>query len=152
MPFPVLSKFEVLPCWYSYPLSGIPKNLTLQAPSIVLSYTKAAPPNYPEIIQWFCYLDDYNNQNKDNITFSLYGTVLQSIGFIHISQLPDFIALKDLKEWLGIEVGMAILIMQYVRDDIEVLKDGMWVFPKESMCRFFSVLYSFTFWTWIYSI
>ena len=37
--------------------------------------------------------------------------------------------LKDLQDWLGIEVGTAILIMQYAKEDIEALKSQKWVFP-----------------------
>ena len=62
--------------------------------------------------------------------FAPYGVKLKAKGFLRISQLTlEFIQLKDLQEWLGIEVGIAILIMQYAKEDIEVLKSRKWVFP-----------------------
>jgi hypothetical protein len=69
-------------------------------------------------------------RNKDDIVFAPYGDVLKKKGFIRITQLTlDFFSLKDLQEWLGIEVGTAILIMQYAKADIEAIKAGTLVFP-----------------------
>ncbi|KIK26840.1 hypothetical protein PISMIDRAFT_94059 [Pisolithus microcarpus 441] len=54
-------------------------------------------------------------------------------GFIRISQLsPDFVKLSDLQEWLRIDVGTAILIMQYAKEDLEVVKSGRWILPRHT--------------------
>jgi hypothetical protein len=54
----------------------------------------------PDIIQWFCYLDEHKDQSKDGIQFSQYGILLKNKGFLRISQLMlDFFTLKDLQDW-----------------------------------------------------
>ena len=84
----------------------------------------------PDVVAWFAYLDRHEERNKDGIVFAPYGVKLKAKGFLRISQLTlEFIQLKDLQEWLGIEVGIAILVMQYAKEDIEVLKSRKWVFP-----------------------
>ncbi|KIK10992.1 hypothetical protein PISMIDRAFT_82123, partial [Pisolithus microcarpus 441] len=61
------------------------------------------------------------------------GTMLREKGFIRISQLsPDFVKLSDLQDWLGVDVGTAILIMQYAKEDLEAVKSGRWIFPKDT--------------------
>ena len=84
----------------------------------------------PDIVAWFEYLDQHEERNKDGIVFAPYGVTLKTKGFLRITQLTlDFIQLKDLQDWLGIEVGTAILIMQYAKEDIEALKSRKRVFP-----------------------
>jgi hypothetical protein len=84
----------------------------------------------PDVVAWFTYLDQHEERNKDGIVFAPYGVRLKAKGFLRISQLTlEFIQLKDLQDWLGIEVGTAILIMQYAKEDIEALKLRTWVFP-----------------------
>jgi hypothetical protein len=87
--------------------------------------------DYPEVTRWFRFLDEHDHRNKDGIIFAPYGAILKGKGFLRITQLTlDFVALKDLQEWLGVEVGIAILIMQYAKDDVEAIKAGKLVFPK----------------------
>jgi hypothetical protein len=51
--------------------------------------------------------------------------VLKDKGFLQITQLMlDFVTLQDLQAWLDIEVGIAILIMQYAKEDVEGIKAG----------------------------
>jgi hypothetical protein len=84
----------------------------------------------PDIVSWFSYLDRHEQRNKDGIIFAPYGVTLKAKGFLRLSQLTlEFIQLKDLQEWLGIEVGTAILIMQYAKEDMDALKTRQWVFP-----------------------
>ena len=84
-----------------------------------------------DIVQWFCYLDKDDRQNQDGIIFSPYGINLKAKGFIRLSQLTlEFFKLSDLQDWLGIEVGTAILIMQYAKEDLDAIKSGRWTFPK----------------------
>ena len=53
----------------------------------------------PDITTWFSFLDQHEQQNKDGITFALYGTKLKAKGFIRLSQLTsEFVQLKDLKK------------------------------------------------------
>jgi hypothetical protein len=91
----------------------------------------ATPITIPDVVAWFRYLDQHEERNKDGIVFAPYRVALKAKGFLHISQLTlEFIQLKDLQEWLGIEVGIAILIMQYAKEDLEALKSRKWVFPN----------------------
>ncbi len=96
-----------------------------------ISTSNAAPIVIPDIVAWFSYLDQHEERNKDGIIFAPYGVTLKSKGFLRISQLTsEYIQLKDLQEWLGIEIGTAILIMQYAKEDLEALKSRKWAFPN----------------------
>jgi hypothetical protein len=107
-----------------------PSELT-ESQSQVSRPTPSASIEIPGIVQWFCYLDKDERRNKDGIIFSPFGINLKGKGFIRLSQLTlDFFKLSDLQDWLGIEVGTAILIMQYAKEDLEALKSGRWTFPK----------------------
>ncbi|KAI6024530.1 hypothetical protein EDC04DRAFT_2900039 [Pisolithus marmoratus] len=86
----------------------------------------------PDIISWFSSLDQDEQHSKDGILFQPFGDVLQEKGFLRISQLsPDFVKIPALQDWLGIEVGTTILIMQYVQEDLEMLRAGQCIFPTE---------------------
>ena len=126
--------------WPSYPpqgLSNVPQpgqHFGASAPMLnsatVLNPTAMAI-IMPDIIAWFTYLDQHEQCNKDGIMFAPYGVTLKEKGFLHLSQLiMDFIQLKDLQVWLGIDVGTAILIMQYAKEDLEGLRSRTWVFPN----------------------
>jgi hypothetical protein len=94
----------------------------------------AAPVIYPDIIHWFHYLDKHNDQNKDGLVFVPYGPILKAKGFLWIMQLTlNFFMLKDLADWLGIQVGTAILIMQYAKEDTEAIKAGNLVIPRTNI-------------------
>ena len=109
--------------------SGTQPPMMTQATS-ASSSTNITPVTMPDVVAWFTYLDWHEECNKDGIVFAPYGVRLKAKGFLCISQLTlDFIQLRDLQDWLGIEVGMAILIMQYAKEDIEALKSQNWVFP-----------------------
>ncbi|KAI6163839.1 P-loop containing nucleoside triphosphate hydrolase protein [Pisolithus thermaeus] len=87
------------------------------------SNPSASEPKIPDIISWLAYLDQHEQWNKDGIVFSQFGPVLQKMDFVHISQLSlDFIKLLELQDLLGINLGTAISLMQYARDDLEVVK------------------------------
>ena len=91
---------------------AVPSELT-ESQSQVSQPTPSASVKIPNIVQWFCYLNKDERRNKDGIIFSPYGINLRAKGFICLSQLTlDFFKLSDLQDWLGIEVGTAILIMQ----------------------------------------
>ena len=98
--------------------------------SATTSESNATPVIIPDVVAWFTYLDQHEERSKDGIAFAPYGIKLKAKGFLRISQLTlDFIQLKDLQDWLSIEVGTAILIMQYAKEDVEALKSRKWVFP-----------------------
>jgi hypothetical protein len=87
---------------------------------------------YPDVVHWFRFLDGHEVRRKDGIEFSPYGVLLKSKGFLRITQLTlDFFTLKDLQEWLSIEIGTAVLIMQYAKEDIDAIKAGHLVIPNE---------------------
>ena len=96
--------------------------------------SNTTPVIIPDVIDWFAYLDQHEERSKDGIVFAPYGVRLKAKGFLRISQLTlDFIQLKDLQDWLGIEVCTAILIMQYAKEDVEALRSRKWVFPGQSV-------------------
>jgi hypothetical protein len=102
--------------------------------SATTSESNATPVIIPDVVAWFAYLDQHEERSKDGIVFAPYGVRLKAKGFLRISQLTlDFIQLKDLQDWLGIEVGTAILIMQYAKEDVEALNLRKWVFPGQSV-------------------
>jgi hypothetical protein len=84
------------------------------------------------IVQWFTYLDQVEERNKDGITFAQYGPILRQNQFIRVSQLLEFtgIPLTGLQELLEIPLGTATLIIQYAKRDLEDLRAGCWVFPQ----------------------
>ena len=52
---------------------------------------------------------------------------------MHYSQLTlEFLSMKDWQELLGVEMGTAVLIMQYAKADVEAIKTGTLVFPAAS--------------------
>ena len=125
-----------MPLPWGYP-SGMPlpgQYFGTQPPtmnSMPTATSNAAPIVFPDIAAWFSYLDQHEDRNKDGLIFAPYGVTLKSKGFLRLSQLTsEYIQLKDLQEWLGIEVGMAILIMQYAKEDLEALKSWKWAFPN----------------------
>jgi len=90
-----------------------------------------SPYDYPDIITWCQYLDNHKGRNQDGIVFAPFGALLKNKGFIRITQLTsDFVGLKDLQEWLDIEVGTAILIMQYAKMDVRAVDEGRLFFPR----------------------
>lgn len=115
--------------------SGSSYGLAASGPSASIP-TPAANPTYataefPDVIAWFQFLDTHPSRNQDDIHFSPYGEILRNKGFRRITQLTsDFISLGDLQEWLEINVGTAILIMQYAKEDLDAIKSGKWAFPK----------------------
>jgi hypothetical protein len=57
--------------------------------------------------------------------FSPFGAALKEKGFIQISQLSqEYLSLKDLQELLDIDMGTAILILQYAKADVEAIEGG----------------------------
>jgi hypothetical protein len=98
--------------------------------STMTSKSNATPVIIPDVVAWFAYLDQHEEHSKDGIVFAPYGVRLKAKGFLRISQLTlEFIQLEDLQDWLGIEVGTAILIMQYAKEDLVAIKSQKWVFP-----------------------
>lgn len=83
-----------------------------------------------DIVSWFSYLDQHEERNKDGITFAPYGSILRAIGLRCLSELTlDYVPLSDLQGWLNINVGTAILIMQYAQEDQEAINLGRYIIP-----------------------
>jgi len=101
-------------------------------PSSSSSTSSLAPTiEFPSVDEWFSYLDQHGERNQDGISFSLYGAVLKTKGFLRLSHLTtDFFTIADLQQWLGIEPGTAVAIMHYAKEDLDALRSGRWVFPK----------------------
>jgi len=71
----------------------------------------------------FRFLDEHEERRKDGIGFAAFGDMLKNKGFLRITQLTlDFITLKDLQDWLGIEVERPYSLCNMPKDDIESIK------------------------------
>jgi hypothetical protein len=89
---------------------------------------------YPDVVPWFRFLDGHPDRNGDEIEFAPYGPLLKSRGFRRISQLTlEYFKLQDLQEWLEIDAGTAVLIMQYAAQDIEAFKCGQLNIPMDNV-------------------
>ncbi|KAH0837792.1 hypothetical protein J3R83DRAFT_5975 [Lanmaoa asiatica] len=133
------------PPYYYLPHTGIPHAYrydtatapTVQAPFIPSQTVVAVPstsrPSQADlpIVQWFAYLDQVEERNNDGITFAPYSQILRENQFMRVSQLLEFtsIPLTSLQELLKIPLGVATLIIQYAKHDLEDLRAGRWVFP-----------------------
>ena len=88
------------------------------------------PIKYPDLVYQFLSLDTNEERNNNDIIFVPYGSILRDKGLFCLSQLTlDNFTLKDLKDWLGISSGYAVLIMQYAKQDIEDIEMGRLVVP-----------------------
>jgi hypothetical protein len=88
------------------------------------------PENYPDPITWCQYLDSHSARNQDGITFKPLGVLLKQKGFVRISLLTSgLVDVMNLHTWLGIEVGTAILILQYAKADMIAINAGTLFFP-----------------------
>ena len=63
---------------------SIPNNITTPNITTTSSTTSVIIPN---IVDWFSYLDQHEECNKDGITFAPYRIALKAKGFLQISQL-----------------------------------------------------------------
>jgi hypothetical protein len=83
-----------------------------------------------DITSWLRYLDDSETRSRDDLCFSAYGQVFVRNGFHRISQLTShYVTPEKLVEWLDIDIGHAILILQYLEHDIDAIKRGTLVIP-----------------------
>jgi hypothetical protein len=115
---------------YSQPA---PNPMPFHAPltTHMMPSSEKSPHDYPDVITWCQYLDSHKGRNQDGVAFAPFGALLKHKGFIRITQLTsDFVSLKDLQGWLGIEVGIAILIMQYAKTDVRAIDEGRLFFPR----------------------
>jgi hypothetical protein len=119
----------------SYPFPAYPSPAAmLPNPNPIIPQVRKSSGSieYPYIICWFHFLDKHKEHSKDGIIFSPFSAVLKDKGFLWIMQLTlEFFTLKDLQEWLDIEIGTAVLIMQYAKEDVDAIQAGTLVIPKE---------------------
>ena len=81
------------------------------------------------MVSWCCYLAKHPDW-KDDADFESIGNSLNAQGFLQITQLTSgFVGWKDLNECLGIEMGTAVSILQYAKEDVQVIEKGQLVFP-----------------------
>ncbi|KAH9955581.1 hypothetical protein BGW80DRAFT_1258085 [Lactifluus volemus] len=108
--FPSAFSFHALSCKTSqppiiHPSMPFSHSLTLRA--------EKNPSDYPDIPTWFRYLDVYPGQNRGHIKFEPLAASLVKREFVCITQLAtDLVTCKDLEKWLGVKIGMAVLIKQ----------------------------------------
>lgn len=119
-----------VPYYMPYPQPAAPPSRSSSTSHTVLVAEKS-PQDYPDIITWCQYLDSHDDRNQDGVVFEPFGTILKQKGFVRITQLiSSFVHIKDLQNWLGIEVGTAILIMDYAKTDVDAINTGKLFFPR----------------------
>ena len=98
---------------------------TTRSPSLLPANSTDRNPPDIEIVSWFSFLDSNAQSSKDNQSYTRFGPRLRDEGFIHVSQLTTgFVELSELQDWLGVKRGMAILIMQYAKQDLNAIRSG----------------------------
>lgn len=120
------------PYYPQYPQSAT-NSMPFHAPPTphMMPSNEKDPHDYPDIVTWCQYLDSHKGRNQDGVVFAPFGALLKNKGFVRLTQLTsDFVGLKDLQGWLGIEVGTAILIMQYAKTDVRAIDEGRLFFPR----------------------
>lgn len=116
-----------VPYFMPYPQPGAPPS----HPSSTSPVANKSPQDYPDIVTWCQYLDSHKDRNQDGVVFEPFGTILKQKGFIRITQLiSSFINLADLQNWLGIEIGTVILLMDYAKADVNAINTGKLFFPR----------------------
>ncbi|KAI6123668.1 hypothetical protein EDD16DRAFT_1704282 [Pisolithus croceorrhizus] len=86
----------------------------------------------PKVVPWFNYLEQHKKDPPCGVKFGVFGPMLEVKGFVHILQLShDYISVEVLQRLLGIEMGTAVLILQYVEADMRAISSGRSVLPEE---------------------
>lgn len=91
------------------------------APAVTLTATDSGT-EIPEIIPWFNSLEQRMKKPPCGVKLGDFGPELDARGFVHISQLShNYISTQVLQDMLKIEMGIAILILQYVDADLRAI-------------------------------
>lgn len=115
-PYPMCNVGQFCPS--AQPSQPHSHGLTIQSSAPLASIT-----DNPDIVSWFASLDHNEKRDTGGVSFAPFGHILREKGFLRLSQLtPKFVQLQDLQAWLGIEVGTAILIMQYAEEDLSAAR------------------------------
>ncbi|KAG6380462.1 hypothetical protein JVT61DRAFT_8607 [Boletus reticuloceps] len=80
----------------------------------------------PSISTWLKSLDDHEERGKDEIGFTQFAHIFKQEGFFRISQLSgEFMSRDELQGMLNVPRGIALLIMQYAKQDLRKLASEM---------------------------
>jgi hypothetical protein len=113
--------------------SALPTLPVNAAPSVASSTSNptSTQPAIPDIMTWCHYLDRHQERNNDGIQFGEFGPLLKQKGYLRISQLAsDFYRDGSLEKILGVEEGIAIMIRQYAKEDLDEIRAGKLVIPR----------------------
>ncbi|KAF8433193.1 hypothetical protein L210DRAFT_3649851 [Boletus edulis BED1] len=76
----------------------------------------------PSIFTWLKSLDDHKERGKDEISFTQFAHIFKQEGFFRLSQLSgEFMSRDELQGMLNVPRGIALLIMQYAKQDLQKL-------------------------------
>ncbi|KAF8137587.1 hypothetical protein EV363DRAFT_1446409 [Boletus edulis] len=76
----------------------------------------------PSIFTWLKSLDDHEERGKDEIGFTQFAHIFKQEGFFRLSQLSgEFMSRDELQGMLNVPRGIALLIMQYAKQDLRKL-------------------------------
>ncbi|KIK26292.1 hypothetical protein PISMIDRAFT_676084 [Pisolithus microcarpus 441] len=122
----------------AYPLSPNLQPTIPQPPAlspfdpVVISNSSETTRQAPKVVPWFNYLEQREKDPPCGVKFGVFGPMLEAKGFVRISQLShDYISVEVLQRLLGIEMGTAVLIFQYVEADMWAISSGRSVLPEE---------------------
>ena len=81
------------------------------------------PSDVPKINLWLEYCDRHPDHSGDNLVDIAWKFEKES--FHQIDQLVGTaVSVEKLSEWLGVGKGMAILLMKYTEEDLELVRSG----------------------------
>ena len=81
------------------------------------------PSDVPKIDLWLEYCDRHPDRSGDNLVDIAWKFEKES--FRRIDQLVGTtVSVEKLSEWLGVGKGMAILLMKYAEEDLELVRSG----------------------------
>ncbi|KAF8833920.1 hypothetical protein BDN67DRAFT_985703 [Paxillus ammoniavirescens] len=99
--------------------------LGLAPPRNSASRSSSSVGSIPDIVEWFSYLDTHNGRNRDRIVYTPFGHLLKARGLHRLNHLSlKWFQLSDLQDWLNVNFGTAINILEYAEEDLGLAKAG----------------------------
>jgi hypothetical protein len=87
--------------------------------------TPPTPISYAKIGSWLTSLDENDHRSVPGFKFSSFDQLMHSHGFFRINQLTvDLVPVEKLMDMLGTSYGIAVLVLQYAKEDTEAARLG----------------------------
>jgi hypothetical protein len=81
---------------------------------------------YPHIDHWLLYVDGKPDRWEDGVSFAQYAAKFADLGFLRLNQLANNprVSLENIREWTGLPIGHADLLLGYAAEDIRRIDSG----------------------------